>query len=76
MTEDFIYRMNLAIEKGYTFLETSCLENRNVADSFETLIELTYEQVFKRIKENISAKLPITIKDSSNSSNIKKRKCC
>ena len=41
---------NLAVEKGYTFMETSCLENRNVADSFETLIELTYELTLERIK--------------------------
>ena len=29
-------------------LSTSCLENRNVADSFETLIELIYEKVLER----------------------------
>ena len=58
---------NFALEKGYTFLETSCLENRNVADSFETLIELSYEKVLEKGKENISEKPPIIInKDDYN----------
>ena len=39
--------VNFAIEKGYEFMETSCLKNRNVADSFETLIELTYGEAIK-----------------------------
>ena len=52
---------NLAIEKGYTFLETSCLENRNVADSFETLIELSFEKALERRNENISEKQPLYI---------------
>ena len=52
---------NFALEKGYTFLETSCLENRNVADSFETLIELSYEKALKRRKESISEKSPFNI---------------
>ena len=30
------------------FLETSCLKNRNVANSFETLIELTYRENIKK----------------------------
>ena len=68
--------VNLAVKEGYNFMETSCSQNRNVADSFETLIELTYEQVLKKSKENISEKLPITIKGGNNSSNFKKRKCC
>ena len=32
---------DLSAEKGYTFMETSCLNNENVADAFETLIEDT-----------------------------------
>ena len=36
--------INLAVENGYIFMESSCLNNRTVADSFETLIELTYRE--------------------------------
>ena len=36
--------INLAVENGYIFMESSCLKNRTVADSFETLIELTYRE--------------------------------
>ena len=61
---------NFAVEKGYTFMETSCLENRNVADSFETLIELTYREnlnIYANQSENT-----ITIKNSQNN----KKNCC
>ena len=35
-------------------METSCLKNRNVADAFETLIELTYrDSTFDRENKNI-----------------------
>lgn len=37
-----------AASHGYMFLETSCVVNRNVADSFETLIELAYRDVLER----------------------------
>ena len=67
---------NLGAEKGYIFMETSCLKNRNVADSFETLIELTYEKALEKGKENISEKPPLTIKNISNSANSKKGTCC
>ncbi len=40
---------NFASNNEFMFMETSCLLNRNVADSFETLIELTY---FDNIKNN------------------------
>ena len=36
---------NFAAKNGFMFLETSCISQRNVADSFETLIELTYRDV-------------------------------
>ena len=67
---------NFALDKGYTFMETSCLKNRNVADSFETLIELTYEKVLERRKENIFEKPPLTIKGVNDSTSSKKKKCC
>ena len=70
--------VDLAVEEGYTFMETSCLENRNVADSFETLIELIHEKEIKkeRTKENTSEKQTITIKETNVSANSKKRKFC
>jgi small GTP-binding protein len=34
----------LALENNYIFMETSCLEDNNVADAFETLIENTYRE--------------------------------
>ena len=67
---------NLAVKEGYTFMETSCLENRNVADSFETLIELTYEKVLEKGKENISEKPSLTIKKTNRSASSKKKRYC
>ena len=32
------------LENNYIFMETSCLEDNNVADAFETLIENTYRE--------------------------------
>ena len=67
---------NLAFEKGYNFMETSCLENRNVADSFETLIELAYEQVLERRKENISEKPSSSLKNTDVTTHSRKKRCC
>ena len=41
----------IAKESGYMFTEASCLENKNVAGCFETLIELTYREVIQEKKE-------------------------
>ena len=58
-------------------METSCLENKNVADSFETLIELTYEKVLERRKDNIVyEKMPLEIKKTEDSARSTKRRCC
>ena len=38
---------NLALVNNYIFLETSCLKNKNVADAFETLIEITNREAKK-----------------------------
>ena len=40
----------LAMENDYIYMETSCLENENVADAFETLIENTYRETLKNGK--------------------------
>ena len=44
--------VNLAVENGYIFMESSCLKNRTVADSFETLIELTYRENLEKNQTN------------------------
>jgi Ras-related protein Rab-11A len=65
---------NFAAEKGFMFLETSCLQNRFVADSFETLIELTYRDAIEKKQANLSEST-LTIRKNSKS---KKNKsgCC
>ena len=47
---------NFAAQNGYMFLETSCLQNKNVADGFETLIELIYREAEEKNLSNLSAK--------------------
>ena len=39
---------NFCVENGYIFMETSCLKNENVADAFETLIEITNREALKK----------------------------
>ncbi len=63
---------NFASKNGYMFLETSCLKNQNVADSFETLIELIYREAEEKNLSNLS-KETIDIKKTSKS---KKKKIC
>ena len=65
---------NFAAEKGYMFLETSCLQNRFVADSFETLIELTYRDAIEKNQINLSENT-LTIRKNSKSKK-KKSGCC
>ena len=45
---------NLAIKNGFIFMETSCEENYNVSDAFQTLIEMTNTDMVK--KGNINKK--------------------
>ena len=65
---------NFAAENGYIFLETSCLKNRNVADSFETLIELTYRELEEKNLTNYSEN-SIKIKKLSKKKKKKKKGC-
>ena len=51
-----------SLENNYIFMETSCLKNENVADAFETLIELTHRELIKMESEK---------KDEENNKNIK-----
>ena len=36
--------IDLSLQNGYFFNETSCLKNLNVADAFQTLIEMTHRE--------------------------------
>ena len=42
---------NFALENDYIYIETSCFKNTNVANAFETLIELTNIEMRKNQKE-------------------------
>ena len=64
---------NFAADNGFMFLETSCLLNRNVADSFETLIELTYRDVLERNQTHLTEK-PLIIDRKSRVTH--KSSCC
>ena len=41
----------LAFNNHFYFKETSCVENKNVADAFETIIETTNFDVSKKTKK-------------------------
>jgi small GTP-binding protein len=55
-----------ALENDYIFMETSCLKNKNVADAFETLIEITNIEAKKNMNSNNNAN-----NDKTGESNIK-----
>ena len=61
----------LSADNVFIYMETSCLKNTNVADSFETLIELTYRD---SLEENDKTEKLISINKSSNGK--KKKGCC
>ena len=65
---------NFAAKNGYMFLETSCLKNRNVADSFETLIELIYRELEEKNLTNYSEN-SITINNHFKKKKKKKKSC-
>lgn len=84
-TEDAI---QFAKENGYIFMETSCITNENIADAFQTLIEITHFELEKGKKEegNIinnkeenkeNNNISITREDFKKKNNEKKKfKCC
>ena len=43
---------NFAAENGYMFMETSCLQNKYVADCFETLIEIIGREAKQKNQTN------------------------
>ena len=65
---------NLALENGYTFMESSCVDNYNVLDAFTALIEMTNSEIkkYNDIKNDDLKK----IKLNNNATVVKKRKCC
>ena len=66
---------NFCVENGYIFMETSCLKNENVADAFETLIEITNREALKKKSINNNKEKKITISMNKNDNNIKKCAC-
>ena len=63
----------LALAHNYKFKETSCMKNENVADAFESLIELWNVEYQKTKSISLSKK---NENISLNGRNIKKKKCC
>ena len=47
--------VEFAKKNNFIFLETSCLKNTNVADGFETLIELTYREKIEKYEFNLES---------------------
>lgn len=59
----------LAEENGFIFMETSCEDNYNVSDAFETLIEITNKEMMEKGKMN---KKSVNLKELIK----KEKKCC
>ena len=62
---------NFCLENGYIFMETSCLKNTNVADAFETLIEIT--NIEKQKTNTIPQNMVISMDDNTTK---KSSFCC
>lgn len=61
----------MALKNNFYFKETSCVENKNVSDAFQTIIELTN---FEMKKNECLAKSQKIQKDNDNKA--KKKKFC
>ena len=61
----------MALKNNFYFKETSCVENKNVSDAFQTIIELTN---FEMKKNEYLAKGQKIQKDNDNKA--KKKKFC
>ena len=67
---------NFAEKNNYLFMETSCLKNANVADAFETLIEITNREAKKEIQDNIEDNSHgMKISNKNNKDKKKSKKC-
>ena len=60
---DITQASSVADENNYIYKETSCVENKNVADAFETLIEITHRDA---ILNNRGKKNNIVISEESS----------
>ena len=69
--------IDLSLQYKYLFMETSCLKNLNVADAFQTLIEMTNREVQQAAKEkNVENNNNIKIKNINvNVSSNKESNC-
>ena len=60
----------LALERNFYFKETSCIENKNVADAFQTIIEISNFQINNRnIDKSLNSSYRIENKNN------KRKKC-
>ena len=57
-------------------METSCLNNSNVADAFETLIEITHIELMKRLQNSSVLMLKNKFKIINKNNNSNTRHCC
>jgi len=67
----------LALENRYIFMETSCFKNNNVADAFQTLIEITNREY--RINNpirRVSSRIVIDKKVHKKKDDKEKKKAC
>ena len=67
---------DLATKYKFTFMETSCEENYNVANAFETLILMTNDEMKKKKRINYSEKENMESFKLKNNKKIKDKKCC
>ena len=56
------------MENNFIFKESSCVKNENIANTFETLIEMTYPDKREKMKVNRSS-----IKLSNENSNVNEK---
>ena len=54
---------DLALKNKYIFMETSCLKNKNVADAFEALIEITNREAKNSQINKTKTRIVITKKN-------------
>ena len=59
--------LSLALENNFIFKETSCNQNKNVTDAFETLIEMTYRDKILNNREKMKINISSIILSNENS---------
>ena len=67
---------DLATKYNFYFKETSCELNSNVADTFETIISMTHNEMMKNKESYLAEKLDIKKVKEDNEKKLKKKKCC